>query len=246
VPVGEVAATFNSVRADLAEQQRRALAAADSIEQAGRRLAAIIGASANPHAHAAVQCFAVTTQRLRDAARLLAEADQAIAGYFALITGGTVPPSQGRQPAQPSIAQPEAATGETAVRDSRGRTVPPGVRRLPSGKYPANFDYAGRVYDGPRWTLELGEKYPAGVRFTDDGFPDFEPYASAKVTFDPHFAGDRRIDEAEANRQAGLPETPLESTWHHHQDTRTMLLVPTDLHDAVRHAGGVSIMKGRA
>ena len=119
------------------------------------------------------------------------------------------------------------------------------MRRLPSGRYPANFEYAGRVYDGPRWTPELAAKYPDGVRFTDDGFPDFEPYAQAKVTFEPHFDGDRRTDEEEANRKANLEETPLECTWHHHQDTRTMLLVPRDLHKAIRHAGGVSIMKGR-
>lgn len=152
-------------------------------------------------------------------------------------------PSGGRPPVQPSIAAPEPASGESAVRDSRGRNVPPGVRRLPSGRYPANFQYAGRVYDGPRWTAELAERYPEGVRFTDDGFPGFEPYAVAKVSIEPHFAGNHTTDPAEANRKAGLPRTPEGYTWHHHQDTKTMLLVPMDLHEAVRHAGGTSIVK---
>lgn len=149
-------------------------------------------------------------------------------------------------PQPPSVPSPVCpAAGAAAGRDSRGRVVPPGVTRLPSGRFPQNFEYAGRVYKGPQWTPKLVEKYPDGVRFTDDGFPDFGPYAEATVTFDPSFDGDRRIDEAEANRKAGLDDTPLHLTWHHHQNTTMMQLVPRDMHHAVRHAGGVSIMKGR-
>jgi A nuclease of the HNH/ENDO VII superfamily with conserved WHH len=123
--------------------------------------------------------------------------------------------------------------------------VPPEVKRLPSGRYPANFAYAGQRYDGPGWTPRLADKYPEGVRFTADGFPDFSPYAIATVTFDPNFLGNYTSDFTEATRKAGL-ETMLDGyTWHHHQDARTMQLVPIELHDAVRHAGGVSIMKGR-
>jgi hypothetical protein len=119
------------------------------------------------------------------------------------------------------------------------------VRRLPSGKYPANFQYAGKVYDGSGWTARLAARYPEGVRFTADGFPDFAPYAAATVTFEPGFLGNHASDLTEANRKAGLTEMPAGYTWHHHQDGRTMQLVPKDLHLAVRHAGGVSLMRGR-
>jgi hypothetical protein len=132
------------------------------------------------------------------------------------------------------------------VRDSRGRVVPPGVKRLPSGRYPSNFEWAGRVYAGSRWTPGLAAKYPSGVRFTEDGFPDFEPYAIAKATIDPSFAGNHSTDFTEANRQANIQRVPDGYTWHHHQDARTLLLVPIDVHEAVRHAGGVSIMRGRS
>lgn len=124
--------------------------------------------------------------------------------------------------------------------------MPPGVQRLPSGKLPGNFEWAGRVYAGPRWTPRLAAKYPAGVRFTEDGFPEFEPYSIAQVRIDPHFVGNHTTDFTEANRRAGLDRMPDGHTWHHHQDTTTLLLVPIDIHDAVRHAGGVSIMKGRS
>jgi hypothetical protein len=129
--------------------------------------------------------------------------------------------------------------------DSRGRVIPPGVERLPSGRLPSNFEYAGRVYDGDKWTPKLAAKYPNGVRFTEDGYPDFSPYAEKTVTFDPNFTGNRGSDFVDANRLAGLTETPEGYTWHHTQDTRTMQLIPSDLHDAIRHAGGVAIMKGR-
>lgn len=240
--VGEVVATLNATCADIAEQQQRVLLAADRIDQAVARLLAVVGPSSNPHPHAAIQRLAFAAHGLRDAARLLAEATDRIGTYVAVITGATAGLPASRLLAQPPNTRP--APGE-ASRDSRGRAVPPGVKRLPSGKYPANFEYAGRVYDGPTWTGKMAEKYPDGVRFTHDGFPDFEPYAAAKVTFEPGFAGNHTTDFAEANRKAGLAELPAGYTWHHHQNVKTMLLVPKDLHLAVRHAGGVAIMKGR-
>jgi hypothetical protein len=124
--------------------------------------------------------------------------------------------------------------------------VPEGVERLPSGRYPGNFTYAGKVYDGPHWTAALAAKYPQGVRFTADGFPDFAPYATHTVSIEPHFAGNYTTDLATATELAGLSTVPDGYTWHHHQDQRTMQLVPKDLHRAVRHAGGASIMKGRS
>jgi hypothetical protein len=130
--------------------------------------------------------------------------------------------------------------------DSRGRIIPPGVQRLLSGKLPPNFEYAGRRYDGLAWTEELAAKYPNGVTFTDDGYPDFAPYATHTITIDPHFSGNRPKDDVIANKKAGLSVKPRGYTWHHHQDGRTMQLVPRLLHDAVKHAGGVAIMKDRS
>ena len=46
-----------------------------------------------------------------------------------------------------------------------------------------------------------------------------------------------------ANEAAGLARTPEGYTWHHHQDGKTMLLVPSNLHGAVRHTGGVSTIR---
>jgi len=81
------------------------------------------------------------------------------------------------------------------------------------------------------------------VRFTNDGFPNFGPYATHTARFPNGFRG-TPADFAAANRQAGLARTPDGFTWHHHQDGRTLQLVPRDLHEAIRHAGGVALMGG--
>lgn len=126
-----------------------------------------------------------------------------------------------------------------------GRVIPPGVQRLPSGKLPSNYRYAGQQYPMERLSPGLRAKYPAGVKFTSDGFPDFTPYASHTVKFpSPGFVGNRSTDFTQANRMAGLPSKPRGWTWHHHQDGSTLQLVPEDLHEAIRHAGGVAIKKG--
>lgn len=150
------------------------------------------------------------------------------AGPPAETTDETMPPEETRQPTR---------------LDSRGREIPDEVQRLPSGRLPANWYYAGRVYDGEHWTPDLAARYPDGVRFTNDGFPDFSPYATHTVTFDPQYQGNTTTDFSNANRLAVLPRTPDDYTWHHHQDTRTMQLVPTEIHDAVRHAGGRAILR---
>jgi hypothetical protein len=125
------------------------------------------------------------------------------------------------------------------------RVVPPGVKRLPSGRFPANYRFAGRRYNGPGWTAKLQRKYPDGVWFSKEGFPNFGPHADKEVTFPRGFLGNRTSDFVQANKLADLPRTPRGMTWHHVEDLRTMQLVPTDLHDAIRHAGGVALMKGR-
>lgn len=142
-----------------------------------------------------------------------------------------------------------AATVPTRNVDSRGREIPATVQRLPSGKLPSNWRYAGKIYDGPRWTEALKKKYPDGVRFTADAYPDFSPYALKTTKIDPHFDGNHSSDFSKADKAAGINEAYRQDnalTWHHHQDGTTLQLVPRDIHNAVKHAGGVALAKGRS
>jgi hypothetical protein len=105
---------------------------------------------------------------------------------------------------------------------------------------PVNSKYAGNTYFCEEGS-DLAEKYPDGVDFTDDGYPDFSPYAIEAVEID--MKGNYTTDFKDANEAAGLEETPDGYTWHHSQDCRTMLLIPTDIHSKVGHTGGVSILR---
>ena len=63
-----------------------------------------------------------------------------------------------------------------------------------------------------------------------------------KVTIN-NLEGDAYYDFIKANEVAGYSSTPTGYTWHHVEDGKTMLLVPSDLHGAVRHTGGASLIR---
>ena len=46
-----------------------------------------------------------------------------------------------------------------------------------------------------------------------------------------------------ANEAAGFSSTPKGYTWHHVEDGRTLILVPSDLHGEIRHTGGASLIR---
>jgi hypothetical protein len=55
--------------------------------------------------------------------------------------------------------------------------------------------------------------------------------------------GSRHGDFAAADAKAGYAETPAGYTWHHSEELGRMYLVPTKLHKAVQHSGGVATRK---
>lgn len=114
-------------------------------------------------------------------------------------------------------------------------------------RMPSNYEWAGSTYHFEnaipqrRWRLE--KKYPEGVRYDSKGFPDFSPYATKDVKI-PDMTGEPK-DFAQANEKAGITEKPAGFTWHHHQDGKTMQLVPTELHRNVRHTGGCAVVQAK-
>ena len=119
------------------------------------------------------------------------------------------------------------------------RTVKAAKTLRSNGKRIINNKYAGKVFE---LKGELANKYGKGVKFNKYGFPDFSEFAKESVVV-KGLSGNRYHDFKLANKQAGLKSTPKGFTWHHVQDGRTMQLIPTDLHRAVRHTGGVSVLK---
>ncbi|HLL23345.1 MAG TPA: HNH endonuclease [Kofleriaceae bacterium] len=113
-----------------------------------------------------------------------------------------------------------------------------------AGRLPQNHVLAGKSFP----IDELPPKYRSkGLRFTDEGYPDFTPHAkqlpTGKKYVEIEYTGKRADDFGAANKKAKLDETPEGWTWHHLEDGRKMMLVPTDLHQAVKHTGGVAKYK---
>ena len=149
--------------------------------------------------------------------------------------------SPGTAPAE-SNSENEKLKVATAGRDANSTAEAKINEAVDHGeRKPINFKYANETYSFKDTEPELHNKYPEGVKFDAEGYPDFSPYAARSVEID--MKGNYTSDFAAANQAANLADTPEGYTWHHHQDCRTMQLAPSDLHGAVRHTGGVSILE---
>jgi hypothetical protein len=111
-----------------------------------------------------------------------------------------------------------------------------------SGRNPINMEYAGKTYPLEKLPESLRAKYPSSVKFTSAGYPIFKPYAVKEVKV-KGLNGDYKHDFKLSNVAAGFAQTPNGYTWHHVEDGVTMQLMPEDLHAAVRHTGGVALLK---
>ena len=58
-----------------------------------------------------------------------------------------------------------------------------------------------------------------------------------------NFTGNYATDAAAANKAANLPRTPGGYVWHHVEDAEILVLIPREIHNAVRHTGGSAIIR---
>jgi RHS repeat-associated protein len=127
--------------------------------------------------------------------------------------------------------------------DPHGLACGPMVRAV-NGRKPINSSYAGKIYPASKLPVEIRGKYPHGVPFTHAGFPDFARYSVKSTRI--QLGKSRDVDFGRADRAVGYSRSnprPDGYTWHHHQDSGYMQLIPTDLHDAVKHTGGIATGK---
>ncbi|WP_299460874.1 HNH endonuclease [uncultured Microscilla sp.] len=109
--------------------------------------------------------------------------------------------------------------------------------------------YAGKTFPLPR---SLRRKYGKGVKFSKKGFPDFEAVLKAKgikykkttITMSANSAQDiAAANKKVFNHSTNRPSEFKDYTWHHSEDGSSMILVPRDLHDYVKHTGGDAITR---
>jgi hypothetical protein len=133
-------------------------------------------------------------------------------------------------------AQSKLRTAELA---EEAATVQPVAGRLPQ-----NHELAGKPF--PNDLLPAAYRQQ-GLRFKATGYPDFEPYAltlpNKQKYVEITYTGSRSGDSVVATKKAGFTRIPADYTWHHSEELGRMYLVPDDLHEAVKHTGGVATHK---
>ena len=134
--------------------------------------------------------------------------------------GAELVPTAGRGPRQPPISPPKSPP-------SPSDKTPPANVPVPPGTTIRNKDLAGKRHPD------------TNIPFDAQGFPDFSGVAKTSVQV-PH-SGNRAADFSAANRAAGIRSEPDGWTWHHHQDGRTMQLVPHDIQRRTGHTGSIGI-----
>lgn len=114
-----------------------------------------------------------------------------------------------------------------------------------AGRLPQNHELAGELVPNSRLPKQFQNK---GFRFKENGYPDYEPFArelpNKQKWVDIAYTGSRDADFRAANAACNLKRTPEGFTWHHSEEPiGRMYLIPTELHEAVRHTGGVARFK---
>ena len=97
--------------------------------------------------------------------------------------------------------------------------------------------------------VKLDKLYPDGVPFTKQGFPDFSNVAAKGRDGKPlivdigELTGDSKkdISKAETIFQNMGYSWEADYTWHHIENTTSLLRVPTQIHQLVDHTGGMSM-----
>ena len=90
----------------------------------------------------------------------------------------------------------------------------------------------------------IKEKY-GDIFMSETGFVKFDQHSIAQFVSDGLTGANGGQDDIiKANLvNYGVQSTPKGYTWHHLEDGKTMILIPTDLHEAYRHTGGADLLR---
>lgn len=125
----------------------------------------------------------------------------------------------------------------------RGRYIASKVEQYQKANTMINLKYAGGVMaptgDNADYILE---KY-GQIQMSKQGFAIFDEHSIARVVIED-LTGDETDDIARANLiHHGTKSSIPGYTWHHLEDGKTLILIPTELHEAYRHTGGAALIR---
>lgn len=182
---------------------------------------------------------------------VLAPISAAIAGEGAVVAAsaaaGTVVHTNKVIEAWNKLTEPPAGGSTAGLPRTKSGAVrlPANNGRWSDPKKPGNSDWHSDLPD-----INIPTKGEP-VRY-ENGFPKFKKWAKGEVEIEG-LTGRRsdfgKADEALAKRR-GVPESEIKRwrlendySWHHVEDCRTMLLVPSSLNIAALHIGGASLIE---
>lgn len=120
------------------------------------------------------------------------------------------------------------------------------MARLKNGNGVINLRGMGHLtYDD---LIKLDKLYPDGVPFTKQGFPDFSFVAAKGKDGSPIIVDIGKLS-GDSKKDISIAETIFQKqgnkwqggyTWHHIENTTTLMRVPTNIHQLIDHSGGMS------
>jgi hypothetical protein len=106
------------------------------------------------------------------------------------------------------------------------------------------------IYDGipisERFIHRAGNKHDkVDIWYDEKGYPIFDEYVieTVEIELTGSRGRDKRIASKKALEKGVLTSIPEGYVWHHHQDMKTMQLLPCWLHKLVGHTGGMKNLK---
>lgn len=141
---------------------------------------------------------------------------------------------------------------DNASEDTRSITKPYGIEQSALEKALINDINPDKVINGRKIINSdlagtIVKTKGGDVAFDTDGFPDFTPYSQKTVSVEG-LTGDMLNDVPLAMEKAGIEVyDKTKYVWHHHQDAKTMMLIPKSVHSVrnggVAHTGGRAVIK---
>lgn len=126
---------------------------------------------------------------------------------------------------------------------ARGENISEFLKRYQKDFTITNYKYAGNLMSPTGANANYIKLKYGDIYMSQSGFAIFDDYAIARVKVSD-LTGIDASDIQKANRlHHGTSESIKGYTWHHLEDGETLILIPTELHDAYKHTGGASLIR---
>lgn len=127
--------------------------------------------------------------------------------------------------------------------EERGRNIGSFLEEYKKDYTITNEKFAGGIMEPSGENAEYIKMKYGDIYMTQSGFVVLDKYAVARVEISD-LTGISNDDIAKANlAHHGIQQNIKGYTWHHLEDGKTLILVPTELHEAYKHTGGAALLR---